>query len=131
MKKDEKLSDDELEERMYSRLNKRSVHKDNGCIETTWKAHSNGHTNAKWKGRQYLAYRLAWEFYKTPIKNGMQINHKCHNGKCINVEHLYEGTQSDNMRDSYNAKTNPLYKYNVIKMEEKRLMLSQMVSKLL
>lgn len=31
---------------------------------------------------------------------GMQINHHCDNPPCVNPEHLYEGTQLQNMRDA-------------------------------
>src|SRR5580765_367213 len=31
-----------------------------------------------------------------------QVNHKCDNPPCCNPNHLYEGTQSQNIQDSWN-----------------------------
>jgi hypothetical protein len=39
------------------------------------------------------------------IPQGLQINHKCNNKSCINIEHLYAGTQADNMKDRVKAGT--------------------------
>ena len=36
---------------------------------------------------------------------GMFALHKCHNPPCINAEHLYEGTQAQNVRDAWNRGT--------------------------
>jgi hypothetical protein len=37
------------------------------------------------------------------IAYGKQVNHKCGIGNCIEQEHLYEGTQKENVRDTMNS----------------------------
>ncbi len=47
-----------------------------------------------------LAHRWIWEQINGPIPDGLNLLHTCDNPPCVNyVEHLYLGTQSDNMRD--------------------------------
>jgi hypothetical protein len=46
----------------------------------------------------HVSFRLAHG--RVPAK---QINHTCHNSLCTNPEHLYEGTQQQNMRDKVEA----------------------------
>lgn len=47
------------------------------------------------------AHRWAWEFTHGPIPEKMCVLHKneCHNPLCVNPEHLYLGTQSENVLD--------------------------------
>ena len=53
----------------------------------------------KYKG--YQAHRLAWLAFKDIPPLGFYVLHTCDNRKCVNPEHLYLGTQSDNMRDMW------------------------------
>lgn len=45
------------------------------------------------------AHRVAWEKAYGSIPNGMLVLHTCDNPPCVNPEHLYLGTHSDNALD--------------------------------
>jgi len=51
------------------------------------------------EGRQWPTHRAAWETWVGPIPEGKYILHHCDQRACINIDHLYCGTQADNMRD--------------------------------
>ena len=57
----------------------------------------------KWRnGRDRLAHALTYvDRVGDDIGDidGWQVNHTCDNPPCVNSEHLYLGTQADNMRD--------------------------------
>ena len=43
---------------------------------------------------------MAWELSnERQVPPGMQVNHRCDNKRCVNPNHLYVGTQLDNMHD--------------------------------
>ena len=53
-----------------------------------------------WSGtRLEGAQRMAWMFTHGRIRTGMYICHHCDNPSCCNPNHLFEGTQIDNMAD--------------------------------
>lgn len=64
------------------------------CIEA-----SRPRAEQKRDGVRKACYIWAAEDWYGPVPEGKQVNHHCDNPKCYNVEHLYIGTQADNMRD--------------------------------
>jgi hypothetical protein len=45
------------------------------------------------------AYRAAWRLGKGPIPSGLQVCHSCDNPTCVRLDHLFLGTQMDNIED--------------------------------
>ena len=52
--------------------------------------------------RSYKAHRFVWEQVNGPIPKGMNICHTCDVPSCCNPEHLFLGTQQDNVTDMIN-----------------------------
>ena len=76
---------------------------ENGCwnwIGATTKGY--GHLGIN--GKFYLAHRLMWEQVNGKIPEGLWVLHKCDNRKCINPDHLFLGTNQDNVDDRENKK---------------------------
>lgn len=53
-------------------------------------------------GKIELTHRASWRLFKSEIPGGLFVLHKCDNPLCVNPNHLFLGTQSDNLRDMWN-----------------------------
>jgi len=79
-------------------LSKVSISEDrNKCW--IWVANCNIWGYGKFNGNG--AHRFSYELFNGPIPQGLFVLHKppCFNRKCVNPDHLYLGTQQDNMND--------------------------------
>lgn len=50
-----------------------------------------------WLGAKAWAHRVAFELFRGPIPQGMQIDHKCRVRCCVNPEHLEPVTLQENV----------------------------------
>lgn len=77
----------------------------NGCWEWQGKIHKNTGYGAKtYAGKNYLAHRWVWLMLCGSIPDGLVINHKCSNRKCVNPAHLEITDQAGNCRHGKGTK---------------------------
>jgi hypothetical protein len=75
------------------------VEKTENCWFWTAGGRGKGYGAIKVNGKLYDAHRVVWflTYGKWPQKF---VLHRCNNRSCVNPDHLYEGTQKENVRDS-------------------------------
>lgn len=56
----------------------------------------------KLNGKLIKAHRASWVFSGKTIPDGMKVLHRCDNPVCVNPDHLFIGTQRDNILDMEN-----------------------------
>jgi hypothetical protein len=86
-----------LEDRFWSK-----VRTGEGCWEWTGSLEVGGYgiIGASRHHAARRAHRVAWELRnRAPVPDGLDVLHHCDNRRCVNPDHLYVGTDSDNARD--------------------------------
>lgn len=85
-----------LAERLWRR-----VRKTDGCWFWTGCRDKNGYGQIALKRGEHskLVHRISWQLTYGVIPDGLNVLHKCDTPTCCNPDHLFLGTQLDNMRD--------------------------------
>lgn len=77
----------------------RAVRKPNGCLLTVAYKKESGHGVVTFGGTTVLLTRLVLSVrLGRDLKDDEQANHSCHQPSCINPNHLYLGTQPENIK---------------------------------
>lgn len=84
------------------------VEKTDGCWVWKGKKYGNGYGRSTVNGKRGPAHRHAWELTNGPIPEGLYVCHHCDNKPCCRPDHLFAGTQKDNMQDWTNKGKNKL-----------------------
>ena len=57
-----------------------------------------GYGTIKWRQKQYLAHRLAYEKLVGNVPDGLELDHLCRNTSCVNPAHLEPVTHAENVK---------------------------------
>jgi len=68
-------------------------------INTSHYKQLGGYPHIMRNNKSFKMARYIWKLYFGEIPEGMSILHKCDTPECINPDHLFLGTQKDNMID--------------------------------
>ena len=58
-----------------------------------------GYGRFRFRGRTSLAHRVSWTLTHGQPSDDLFVLHRCDTPSCVNPDHLFMGTQTDNMRD--------------------------------
>ena len=75
------------------------VDKGDGCWIWTGMVTASGYGRLYYQGRLYGAHRLAYQLSRGFPASGL-VCHTCDNPRCVRPDHLFDGSQMDNMGDA-------------------------------
>lgn len=75
------------------------VSKTDGCWRWAATVDRRGYGKFAVFGSPRAAHQVSWVLYRGYLPEGQFVLHRCDNPSCVNPDHLFLGTHTDNMRD--------------------------------
>lgn len=75
-----------------------------GCWLWSGAIDKSGYGVFRLEGKNKKAHRMSYHIFKEDIPEKLQVNHKCDVRCCVNPDHLWVGTQKENILDAVSKK---------------------------
>lgn len=98
----ETASEEEKWKRVKQGFEKKVIKNHDNCWGWKGNTHSSlgyGRVQYNNKHKMKAAHNISWMIHRGIIPDGMRVLHKCDNPICTNPDHLFLGTQYENVRD--------------------------------
>lgn len=80
-------------------MDKVSPEPNSGCWLWTASLDSRGYGQLTLNGKLFRAHRVSYQMHKGPIPDGLHVCHACDVPSCCNPDHLFLGTNLENIQD--------------------------------
>jgi HNH endonuclease len=90
-----------MRQKVLERFLSKVIRTEHGCWLWIGAKVPKGYGQFKIGEKVYRAHRVAYELFKEEVPEGMFVLHSCDNPSCVNPDHLFVGTNSDNIQDSF------------------------------